>query len=47
MPSITHFVYSHFHLDHIGGAQSLGGDPIIIAHMETNGTGSFEVDHTG
>jgi glyoxylase-like metal-dependent hydrolase (beta-lactamase superfamily II) len=33
---ITHLVYSHFHNDHIGGAKSLGGQPIIIAHTETN-----------
>src|SRR6266550_2270145 len=33
---ITHLVYSHFHADHIGGAKSLGGHPIIIAHVETN-----------
>jgi glyoxylase-like metal-dependent hydrolase (beta-lactamase superfamily II) len=33
---ITHLVYSHFHVDHIGGARSLGGHPIIIAHAETN-----------
>ncbi len=33
---ITHLVYSHAHTDHIGGAKSLGGQPIIIAHAETN-----------
>jgi glyoxylase-like metal-dependent hydrolase (beta-lactamase superfamily II) len=33
---ITHLVYSHNHLDHIGGAASLGGHPIIIAQRETN-----------
>jgi glyoxylase-like metal-dependent hydrolase (beta-lactamase superfamily II) len=33
---ITHLVYSHYHSDHIGGAKSLGGRPIIIAHTETN-----------
>ena len=33
---ITHLIYSHFHADHIGGARSLGGHPIIIAHTETN-----------
>jgi len=33
---ITHLVYSHAHTDHIGGAKSLGGRPIIIAQAETN-----------
>jgi len=33
---ITHLVYSHYHVDHIGGATSLGGHPVIIAHKETN-----------
>ncbi len=33
---ITHLVYSHYHADHIGGATSLGGHPIIIAQQETN-----------
>ncbi len=33
---ITHLVYSHYHADHIGGAKTLGGTPIIIAHRETN-----------
>src|SRR5262245_7365264 len=33
---ITHLVYSHAHTDHIGGAKGLGGQPIIIAHAETN-----------
>ena len=33
---ITHLVYSHAHIDHIGGAKSLGGLPIIVAHAETN-----------
>jgi glyoxylase-like metal-dependent hydrolase (beta-lactamase superfamily II) len=33
---ITHLVYSHAHIDHIGGAKSLGGQPIIVAHAETN-----------
>jgi glyoxylase-like metal-dependent hydrolase (beta-lactamase superfamily II) len=32
---ITHLVYSHSHTDHIGGAKSLGGQPVIIAHDET------------
>jgi len=33
---ITHLIYSHGHIDHIGGAKSLGGHPIIVAHAETN-----------
>jgi glyoxylase-like metal-dependent hydrolase (beta-lactamase superfamily II) len=32
---ITHLVYSHSHSDHIGGAKSLGGNPVIVAHEET------------
>lgn len=32
---ITHLVYSHAHIDHIGGARDLGGNPIILAHEET------------
>ncbi len=32
---ITHIVYSHSHIDHIGGAKALGGHPVIIAHDET------------
>ena len=32
---ITHVIYSHSHSDHIGGAKSLGGSPVIIAHEET------------
>jgi glyoxylase-like metal-dependent hydrolase (beta-lactamase superfamily II) len=32
---ITHIVYSHSHSDHIGGAKSLGGHPVIIAQDET------------
>ena len=32
---ITHVIYSHSHIDHIGGVRSLGGHPIIIAHEET------------
>jgi glyoxylase-like metal-dependent hydrolase (beta-lactamase superfamily II) len=32
---ITHVVYSHSHIDHIGGTKALGGQPIIIAHEET------------
>ena len=33
---ITHLAYSHAHTDHIGGAKSLGGRPVIIAQAETN-----------
>jgi glyoxylase-like metal-dependent hydrolase (beta-lactamase superfamily II) len=32
---ITHLVYSHSHVDHIGGAKALGGSPVIVAHDET------------
>ena len=32
---ITHIVYSHSHIDRIGGSKSLGANPIIIAHEET------------
>lgn len=32
---VTHVVYSHSHIDHIGGTKSLGGQPIIIAQEET------------
>ncbi len=32
---VTHVIYSHSHSDHIGGAGSLGGQPVIIAHEET------------
>ncbi|MER8649459.1 MBL fold metallo-hydrolase [Mesorhizobium sp. M0586] len=32
---ITHIVYSHAHVDHIGGVIDLGGHPIIIAQEET------------
>lgn len=32
---ITHLVYSHAHADHIGGAGSLGGHPVIVAQEET------------
>jgi glyoxylase-like metal-dependent hydrolase (beta-lactamase superfamily II) len=32
---VTHVVYSHAHIDHIGGMKSLGGRPTIIAHEET------------
>ncbi len=33
--AITHIIYSHSHIDHIGGTKALGGHPIIIAHEET------------
>lgn len=32
---ITHVIYSHSHIDHIGGTGSLGGHPVIIAQEET------------
>jgi glyoxylase-like metal-dependent hydrolase (beta-lactamase superfamily II) len=32
---ITHVVYSHSHIDHIGGVRELGGNPIIVAQEET------------
>ena len=32
---ITHVIYSHSHIDHIGGVKTLGGHPAIIAHEET------------
>ncbi|WP_198961018.1 MBL fold metallo-hydrolase [Bradyrhizobium sp. UFLA03-84] len=32
---ITYLIYSHAHIDHIGGAADLGGHPIIIAQEET------------
>ncbi len=32
---ITHVIYSHSHIDHIGGTKTLGGNPVIIAHEET------------
>jgi glyoxylase-like metal-dependent hydrolase (beta-lactamase superfamily II) len=32
---ITHVIYSHSHIDHIGGVNDLGGHPTIIAHEET------------
>jgi glyoxylase-like metal-dependent hydrolase (beta-lactamase superfamily II) len=32
---VTHLVYSHSHIDHIGGAKELGGSPVIVAHDET------------
>ena len=33
--AITHVIYSHSHIDHIGGVTALGGDPAIIAQEET------------
>jgi glyoxylase-like metal-dependent hydrolase (beta-lactamase superfamily II) len=32
---ITHVIYSHSHIDHIGGVTALGGHPAIVAHEET------------
>jgi glyoxylase-like metal-dependent hydrolase (beta-lactamase superfamily II) len=32
---ITHVIYSHSHIDHIGGTGSLGGHPVIVAQEET------------
>ena len=32
---ITHVIYSHSHIDHIGGTRALGGHPVIIAQEET------------
>jgi glyoxylase-like metal-dependent hydrolase (beta-lactamase superfamily II) len=32
---VTHVVYSHAHIDHIGGATDIGGHPSIIAQDET------------
>ena len=32
---VTHLIYSHSHIDHIGGALTLGGHPVIIAQAET------------
>jgi glyoxylase-like metal-dependent hydrolase (beta-lactamase superfamily II) len=32
---VTHIVYSHSHIDHIGGVTDLGGHPILIAQAET------------
>jgi glyoxylase-like metal-dependent hydrolase (beta-lactamase superfamily II) len=33
---ITHIIYSHHHADHIGGAKSIGGNPVIIAHRDAS-----------
>ena|SRR5688572_4220769 len=32
---VTHVIYSHSHVDHIGGVTALGGKPVIIAQQET------------
>jgi glyoxylase-like metal-dependent hydrolase (beta-lactamase superfamily II) len=32
---ITHVIYSHSHLDHIGGVTDLGGRPVLVAHEQT------------
>jgi len=32
---VTHVVYSHSHIDHIGGVMDLGGHPVLIAQEET------------
>lgn len=32
---VTHVVYSHAHIDHIGGVTDLGGKPVVIAQEET------------
>ena len=32
---ITHVIYSHSHIDHIGGTKGLGGNPVIVAQEET------------
>jgi glyoxylase-like metal-dependent hydrolase (beta-lactamase superfamily II) len=32
---VTHLVYSHSHVDHIGGVNALGRVPAIVAHEET------------
>jgi glyoxylase-like metal-dependent hydrolase (beta-lactamase superfamily II) len=32
---ITHVIYSHSHIDHIGGVTDLGGTPVVIAQQET------------
>ena len=32
---VTHVIYSHAHIDHIGGVTDIGGHPIIIAQDET------------
>jgi glyoxylase-like metal-dependent hydrolase (beta-lactamase superfamily II) len=36
---ITHVIYSHSHIDHIGGTKSLGGHPIIISSAPPTPTG--------
>lgn len=32
---ITHVIYGHSHIDHIGGMGTIGGHPVIIAQEET------------
>lgn len=32
---VTHVVYSHSHVDHIGGVTDLGARPVLIAHEDT------------
>ena len=32
---VTHVIYSHSHVDHIGGVNDIGARPIVIAHEET------------
>ena len=32
---ITHVIYSHSHIDHIGGTKGLGGQPVIVGQEET------------
>jgi glyoxylase-like metal-dependent hydrolase (beta-lactamase superfamily II) len=32
---ITHVIYTHSHIDHIGGTSGLGGHPVILAQEET------------
>jgi glyoxylase-like metal-dependent hydrolase (beta-lactamase superfamily II) len=34
---ITHVIYSHSHIDHIGGTHSLPGRPIIIRSVKPSG----------
>jgi glyoxylase-like metal-dependent hydrolase (beta-lactamase superfamily II) len=41
---ITHLIYSHSHTDHIGGASTLGGHPIIIAQQETKRLLAYDKD---
>jgi len=32
---LTHVIYSHSHLDHIGGMEAIPGNPVVVAHEET------------